>query len=632
MKKNLFIALFALIFATPTWAFTTTITSSIYADDNNISVPISSVVSLTTNARRVRFINRTISTNPMLELAAETAMYIFTEELSQNGVELVPIIAEVKMGEQSAFGIEELCKVEVEYTDTTGYNPKYSGVLWNAATSIPTLYSRVLSNQTRGFCNSKCMTIMINPNIPLHYDITTCPSDKYDATTLLLRALAIGSGIQSSLRYVGNTLTIGIYNDDYEQICVTSFDSQMYNSTGKNPEDVVLEDLTIEQFLCGTSVHTIGDFDEPVTTANILLTNDWEVGVPALDPVSPNTLNTIDFITYTPDELNSDFQDLLATEIQPGQQIRTLTKYTKAILKHLGFQTTIAVGGPNPFANLFDCKILCDDVVLYPNVQYTFALDKSGVVEESGCIELYGVDSLYTIGNVSLGYNNTASYTSIPDSVQWQRNPVTKNILGHIKVNVSTLVDGLYISLPKYYEIEIPNHPNKLLVHKSEETISSNINLDLSAFANGSTSYTVKYIGVTNSDIHTFTVSSSSIDTTVVMPATQLYNVAIYGTNALGNSDTCTFTAGFSAHPTLHMTVSVLGSTLRYDFSNNGTIDISDLIISSVRITDTMGNLLMTSDAGSGEPIDISSLARGYYILYVEADGQTYGARFGKRW
>ena len=121
MKKNFVIALFALIFATPTWAFTTTITSSIYADDNNISVPISSVASLTTNARRVRFINRTISTNPMLELAAETAMYIFTEELSQNGVELVPIIAEVKMGEQSAFGIGELCKVEVEYTDTTQF-------------------------------------------------------------------------------------------------------------------------------------------------------------------------------------------------------------------------------------------------------------------------------------------------------------------------------------------------------------------------------------------------------------------------------------------------------------------------------------------------------------------------------
>lgn len=79
------------------------------------------------------------------------------------------------------------------------------------------------------------------------------------------------------------------------------------------------------------------------------------------------------------------------------------------------------------------------------------------------------------------------------------------------------------------------------------------------------------------------------------------------------------------------MTIAINGNTLRYDLSNNGTIDISDVVVSSVKITNQMGITYINSSAGSGEPIDISSLSRGYYILTVIADGNTYSRMFIKR-
>ena len=39
----------------------------------------------------------------------------------------------------------------------------------------------------------------------------------------------------------------------------------------------------------------------------------------------------------------------------------------------------------------------------------------------------------------------------------------------------------------------------------------------------------------------------------------------------------------------------------------------------------------MTPTAGSGDPINISSLNRGYYFITVIADGNTYSRMFIKR-
>ena len=43
-----------------------------------------------------------------------------------------------------------------------------------------------------------------------------------------------------------------------------------------------------------------------------------------------------------------------------------------------------------------------------------------------------------------------------------------------------------------------------------------------------------------------------------------------------------------------------------------------------------MGNLLLISTAGSGEPIDISSLPNGIYLFSVVLNGETYSKTFFK--
>lgn len=78
------------------------------------------------------------------------------------------------------------------------------------------------------------------------------------------------------------------------------------------------------------------------------------------------------------------------------------------------------------------------------------------------------------------------------------------------------------------------------------------------------------------------------------------------------------------------MTTSVVYNTLRYDLSNNGYIDPP--FVDSIWITDRdTTNYLLVSHAQSMEAIDISMLARGYYLLWVRVGECLYGARFGKQ-
>ena len=636
MKRYFLLGLFVLLCLVPSWAFRTTITSTIYVNSVGPTPNNASIRYLPAQEGRVQFINHTTSSIPELAIAMEAASRIFTEEMEQTGIELIPIIAEVEIGDVYDFEFDELCQVDVEYTDTLIPNPCYPAITSNNAAYLPTLYPKVLSNQARGFCNGKCMTIRMNPSLiaDLHCDTTLCPSTMYDATTVLLRALVIGSGVQSSLRYIGDSLAMGLWCDDFESLCATSFDGRIFNNSGYHPEDVIMGDIPIEYFLENEEIYTLGEFiTENTSTYNpIQLTNDWEYGNALLFPVTSNTLNTIDFFNYTDDEILDDFKDLLSVEIEPGRMMRSLTRYTKAILRHLGFKFDIAVGNNgNYYSNLYNSHLNCIDHILLANNNYNISMSHNNVAISNLHCEIFGADSTYTIGNISYGMNGyTFTYDNIPDDVQWQRNPISKNIIGQFKAMASLLVDNHLLQHTKLLAIEIPYRPNRPIVQKSETTDVAGIHLDLSAFADGSNSYFVKYTGVTDHDVHTFNIAANNVDTTIVMTANQLYNFMIYGTNATGNSDTCTFTAGFSCDPTLHMTTSVNGNTLRYDLSNNGYIDVSDVVITSVRITDRMGNLLLTSTAGSGEPIDISSLARGYYLLWVEANGHTYGARFGK--
>ena len=265
---------------------------------------------------------------------------------------------------------------------------------------------------------------------------------------------------------------------------------------------------------------------------------------------------------------------------------------------------------------------------MLPNQTYSVWLSERVDLNDLTC-RIESVDSTYVIGSCT---SNSFSYSTIPNNIQWKRNPVTKNIVGQLECKAGVLTDIEYVEKDKTCTIEIPFRPNRPLVQQSESTTNGVIALDLKAFANGSDVYTITYTGVTYDDIHTFTVEANALDTILNnIPANQLYDLSIYGTNSEGNSDTYNFTFGYSSRPALNMTVAVTRTILIYDLSSNGTIDISNVVINSVKITDTQGGIVMSPQAMSGESIDISGLARGTYVLTVIADGTSYSRTFIKR-
>ena len=620
MKKILIICF--LMCSASLFALKTTFTSSIYtSQQSGTSAPQS--IRIPSCPRKVHIINHTDSL-PELEIALTAAEYIFSKAMQQEFIDLVDVDAELLIGDISDFGEDELCKVSVEYTDTI-YDHCYYHNFSALGAIAPVLYPMAMSNQTRGESRGVGMHIYLNPTLPYHCDTTDAPIGKYDAITILLRALAIGCGLQSSI--ATENVQFGYTNN--EQTYITAFDTQIYNDDNYTFADVVDEYVSPANFLNGHSVYAHGT-DEYWSQIQVQLFNDWQMGGNNFT-ITSNTLNTIDPDTYTNEELLDDFYDLLDAQLRDGISLRSVTKYTMALLRKIGWEKTLPVGGDNPLEDIYNSQLVCNSNVLQKNTTYTIGLTPSSVVDIDEVVcKLNSIDSSYVIGTMQ--GTDHFSYSTIPQNIQWKRNPITKNIIGQFQAHVSMLVGSEWVTLPKNFDIEIPYQPNRPLIQRSENTINNNIQLNLKAFANGSNTYTVSYTGVANNDYHTFTVSSNALDTILTnIPATQLYNATIYGTNYKGKSDSCKFTFGFSAHPILNMTVFYSHGILMYDLSSNGTIDISDVVINSVVITDINGLPVLYPNAGSGDPIPVSSLPNGRYLLTVVADGNTYSRMFIKR-
>ncbi len=612
------------LFCMPVSAIETVLTSSIHiAEVANSNMSHTPIDIPTTIPRRVQFKNR-VNTYPELDIALTAAEYIFSKEMKNMHIDLVTMNVEVVLGYADEFNLDEVCKVSVYYVDSLTHNINYT--YFNSYESniddIPILVPKSIANQSRGIpLEGACMQIKLNPNIPYHFETSAVPEDKYDAITILLRALVIGCGIQSSLE--PDMLQFGIYHNG--QMYMNAFDTHIYNDLGQRYSSVVNNFTSIYNFLAGRSVYAEGggSYGDPMINP-IYLYNDWEVYSNESN-VTSSTLNTINPLIYTEEENTENFYDLLDPFFNTGTEQRTITKYSKALLCGLGWIYNIPVGLDYNYTNVDNCVLCCSNTILYQDQSYHVWPSTNASLSNIVC-ELESSDSTYVIAE-----GNNFSFHSIPSNVQWKRNPITKNIIGKIRAT-AYLYDGNIIEREKILNIEIPYQPNKPIIQKSENTTDGNLTLNINGLANGSNMYTITYTGVTYGDTHTFTTSTDILDTTLTnIPGNQLYNLSVYGTNAEGNSDTYNATFGFSTRPVLNMTVSVLGNILKYDLSNNGTIDLSDVVISSVQIVDRSGVVWLSPTACSGDPINISSLNRGFYILKVVADDRLYSRLFIKR-
>lgn len=602
-------------------AETFTITSSIWANEigegSGTSIP-----SIPTCVHRVHIASYVDSVLG-LPTALSSASAYFSQAMEDEHIDFVDLYAELYMGSNEMFVNNEICRVSVNYSDhitnTSGF-PSFSFI--NSA--LPLVYPIAMVNQAAGSSNNVALKIYLNPNYSYYCGSDNAPEGTIDMVTVLMRALAMGCGIQSSLN--PETMQMGIVRGGIT--CVTPFDSQIYNDAGYSFSDVISGNISIANFLINHSIYIDGyDWFYGSGYKKIQLYNEWETG--NVTQLSSNTFNTIDSGTYTDDEYNNDFYDLLDYNLIDNVTIREITHYTMYILRKLGWFKSIATGYDDPFEDLHSCTLQCSSQTLLANQSYSVSLSSWMVDLSDVECKLFSVDSAYVIGNVQA--NSVFSYTSIPQNIQWMRNPETKHIIGEIQGEASMSVSGENDSQQKKCYVEIPYKPNRPIVQRTESEDNGTLHLHLKSFANGSNTYTVSYTGVTNNDTHSFTVAADALDTVIAnIPATQLYNATIYGTNNEGNSDQYNFTFGFSAHPTLTLRLVATRTYLIYDLSDNGLIDISDVVISSVKITDIAGNTMLVSSAGSGDVISISSLPRGRYILTVVADGNTYSRMFIK--
>lgn len=473
--------------------------------------------------------------------------------------------------------------------------------------------------------------IALNPTISFHFGLSEVPDNKADAITILLRSLVIGCGIQSTI----DPQSMHFWaTDNTGQNYISLFDAHIRNDENITYSSVATAAMTMDStispatFLTNRVVYADGFYAGNNGGPTLIpLHNDWEVG--DITPVTFYTLNAISLECYTQDETESGVVDLLDPGLELGIAQRSVTSYTMALLRGLGWRKDVPVGFDDDFAFVRNSSLTCNSTTLRPNQTYHVGLSTNADISNIVC-KLQAKDSTYVIATGD--YNDNFSFSTIPENIQWRRNPTTKHIIGQIQATAGALIDETYLTIEKTLDIEVPYKPNKPIMQLSESASDGNISLHLNAFANGSETYTVTYRGITYNDAHTFTTTATTLDTILTnIPGNQLYDLTVYGTNSEGNSASYTCTFGSSARPPLNLTILVSGNTLTYDLSSNGTIDISDVVINSVQITSRTGEIMLTSIAGSGESINISSLTRGYYILTVIADGNTYSRLFTKR-
>lgn len=620
MKKFFFILILLQCCVLSSFAVSTTITSYIRTDTSFVT-PYSyiSPSELPSTHRRVKMINHAPEI-PELETAMTYASIIFTDAMMKINYDLNSIYAEVSL-EDLGGDSTILCKVEVVYNDTMGnvsYYPLLNSITHN---SYPVLIPKALSNQTTGFTDGVAMRIKLRPNVKYHCTLDQSEENEYDAITILLRALVMGCGVQSTFN-ISNS-NIGIMIDGTRYINV--YDAIIFNEDDIPLTNIADGSISANNFFSGKSVYALGKHNSHDTLIHLF--NNKEL-VPT-DPYTDLILNTVSPDIYTEEELEEGMYDLLDVYLPPFASIRDLTPYSKALIKGIGWIRDIPVGF-NPFEELYNCDLVCSSRILYPNTIYTVDVNREGVTLSDIVCELHTLDSTYTLADVNY-ITSSFTYSNLPDNVQWKRNPITKNIIGQIKAKASMFIDGRFIEIPKFYDIEIPYRPNKPIVQRNEEFDAQYISINLSAFANGSDTYTVSYTGVSDSIENSFVITSDAVDTVLELPATQYYDVSVYGTNSQGNSDTYNFTAGGSIPVEVYLNLFITSSYLRYSitFSNENMSPYAQ--IGSATISNIQGTYSLPITEAPGVNIPISFLPRGYYVFSVTVNGNVYSKLFYKR-
>lgn len=282
MKHFLYVCLLVVLSTTQLCAYTTTISSYVYPDQTGIPGTYQSSGTIPTHIKRVTINN--LTDIPDFQTAMDAASYIFSDAMSKMGIDLVNILAEVTL-ENFNINSDAICRVDIVYTDTIDdisdyhqFSPYCYEYNNNYIYPYPVLVPKAMSDQTRRENHGVGMQIRLNSSIPFHGDVTNCPEDKYDLITILLRALAMGCGIQST--FDASSLSLGIENG--EDIYINAFDTQIFNENNVPLYRVIAGDLSLSSFLIGKHIYAEGcPNNSGSDTVIIELFNMWKYYFPS---------------------------------------------------------------------------------------------------------------------------------------------------------------------------------------------------------------------------------------------------------------------------------------------------------------------------------------------------------------
>jgi hypothetical protein len=107
-------------------------------------------------------------------------------------------------------------------------------------------------------------------------------------------------------------------------------------------------------------------------------------------------------------------------------------------------------------------------------------------------------------------------------------------------------------------------------------------------------------------------------------------SIYVTAKNASGSINSPTVTVGEDPLSAMVLSVTKVGTTLKYQFVQ-GSQYITNLTINSVNIYDTYGVLKMTVNAGINQTFSIANLPSGYYVLKVDvANSSVFSKIFAK--
>lgn len=325
--------------------------------------------------------------------------------------------------------------------------------------------------------------------------------------------------------------------------------------------------------------------------------------------------------------------DLMTPILDCGTVIRKVTPITKSILENLGWKIDLNLSGYRyNIVNSDDSELNN----LYPNTNYTIKTNIPSYIDW-GNINYFGLylvksdGDFYTLNsdNAKIG-KLFINYSTLPNN-EWQRDPETGSVIGYIRFSAYNDAQQTYYHAFKRVLLAYAPSSAQINVLKINAT-SSSMDAKIDYLSQGATNYRINYT-ISGDPAQYYIDKPNKEDVSYVLRSlnpNRKHSIYLTASNINGSVNSQTVTIGEDPASAMALIVTKVGTTLKYQFKL-GSEYVTNLVINSVGIYDTNGNLRMTVNAGINQTFSIANLTTGYYVLKVDvANSAVFSKMFMK--